>query len=177
MRLTHAVLVFGMMVGCGGGEGIGQSKQATTPWGVSFTILGRGTYDAFNVHRHDPGFDVKLKSKQPLDVVSQTVTFEPGGFSGWHTHLGPVYISVIEGAVRSFDGSLPGCPYDDLSAGQGVVEAHESSFRHMVKNYGTVEAKLLVTYLIPVGTMPRIDTPDPNNPDCPNRDFIPPPGP
>ncbi len=117
---------------------------------------------------------MKLKSKQPIDVVSQTVTFQPGGFSGWHTHGGPVFITVTEGAVRSFDGSVEGCPHDDLSAGHGIVEAHESSFRHMVKNYGTVEAKLLVTYLIPVGDMPRIDTPDPNNPDCPNGDFIPP---
>jgi len=162
-----AVLVFGMMGG--------QTAQATPPWGVSFTILGRGTYDAFTVHRQDPGFDVELRSEQPADVVSQTVTFEPGGFSGWHTHGGPVFISVIEGEVRSFDGSLERCPYGDLSAGQGLVEAHDSSFRHMVKNYGTVQAQLLVTYLIPVGDMPRIDTPDPKNPDCPNEDFIPPP--
>ncbi len=41
MRLAHSVLVFGMMVGCTGGEGIGQLTQATMPWGVSFTILGR----------------------------------------------------------------------------------------------------------------------------------------
>jgi hypothetical protein len=43
---------------------------ASAPVGVTPTLLGRGTYDAFKLRTHpDALVDLKLEAKNPLDVV------------------------------------------------------------------------------------------------------------
>ena len=67
--------------------------KATPPSGISFTKVGRATVPEFNVKRKDKALDwtIRLDADQPIDVATQIVTFQPGGFSGWHTHPGPVF--------------------------------------------------------------------------------------
>jgi quercetin dioxygenase-like cupin family protein len=74
---------------------------ATTGTGTTSTLIGRATFDeAFNIKRVGAdGWDVKVKATPALDIAVQRIVFQPGGQSGWHSHPGPVFISVVEGEM------------------------------------------------------------------------------
>ena len=46
---------------------------------------------------------IKLKTKRPTDVRVQTITFNPGGRTGWHHHPGVVVVTVQSGEVTVVD--------------------------------------------------------------------------
>ena len=158
------------------------TAHATTPSGIAFTPVGRATVPAFDVVRRfrlePPGqFDdpdqkkfwrLELESGQPIDIATQIVTFQPGGFSGWHTHPGPVFVTVRTGTLTVYEGTDPSCTPFVFPAGTGAVEAGTNSHSHMVRNETGSVAEALVTYLVPVGTPQRAlrtDLPNPGN--CP----------
>jgi quercetin dioxygenase-like cupin family protein len=60
-------------------------------------------------HRGRTTWKVKAEAEPALDIATQMITFEPGGQSGWHTHPGPVFISVIEGTMTFYEGDDPDC--------------------------------------------------------------------
>jgi len=157
------------------------------PSGISFTPIGRATVPEFDVrrrfripdedtaarevkHRQKRGqiWKLELEATQPIDVATQVVTFQPGGFSGWHTHPGPVFFTVKTGTLTVYEGDDPSCRPLIFPEGTGAVEAGTSTHIHMVRNETTSIAEALVTYLVPVGTPQarlRTDLPDPGN--CP----------
>ena len=57
--------------------------NATPPSGIAFEAIGRATVPAFDVKRKekDLNWRIDLKTDQPIDVATQVVTFQPGGFS------------------------------------------------------------------------------------------------
>ena len=95
--------------------------MASPAVGVTPTLIGRGTYDPFKV-KSDPGslveFDAKAKS--PIDIVVRTHDYAPGGSTGWHTHPGPVFITVLQGTVTFYEVDDPTCTPTVVSAGQGI---------------------------------------------------------
>ncbi len=82
--------------------------KATPPSGISFSPVGRATVPEFSVKRKDKALDwtVRLDADQPIDVATQIVTFQPGGFSGWHTHPGPVFFTVRTGTLTVYEGNV-----------------------------------------------------------------------
>jgi quercetin dioxygenase-like cupin family protein len=46
---------------------------------------------------------IRFNTKGPTDVGFQTVTFDPGGRTGWHHHPGVVIVTVQSGAVTIVD--------------------------------------------------------------------------
>ena len=82
--------------------------KATPPSGISFSPVGRATVPEFSVKRRDKALDwtVRLDADQPIDVATQIVTFQPGGFSGWHTHPGPVFFTVRTGTLTVYEGNV-----------------------------------------------------------------------
>jgi len=84
--------------------------------------------------------------------VTQLVTFQPGGYSGWHTHPGPVYFTVKTGTLTVYEGDDPTCTAMSFPAGTGAVEAGSSSHLHFVRNETNSVAEAVVTYMVPVGT-------------------------
>ncbi len=144
--------------------------EATPPSGISFTPVGRATLPEFSVKRKDKAIDwrVGLDADQPIDVATQIVTFQPGGFSGWHTHPGPVFFTVRTGTLTVYEGDDPSCTPIIFPAGAGAVEAGTGTHIHMVRNETGTVAEAVVTYLVPVGTPQnqlRTDLPNPGN--CP----------
>ena len=140
--------------------------HATPPSGISFALVGRATVPAFDVKRKDKihDWDIRLDASQPIDVATQVVTFQPGGYSGWHTHPGPVFFTVKTGTLTVYEGDDPTCTPHFFSAGSGAVEAATSSHIHMVKNETNSVAEAVVTYLVPVGADPlRTDLANPGN--------------
>ena len=142
--------------------------KATPPSGISFTKVGRATVPEFNVKRRDKALDwaIRLDTDQPIDVATQIVTFQPGGFSGWHTHPGPVFFTVRTGTLTVYEGDDPTCTPHVFTAGTGAVEAATNNHIHMVRNETGSVAETVVTYMVPVGVNPlRTDLPNPGN--CP----------
>ena len=164
MMLAGAVLVAGLS---------SSVVSATPPSGLSFLPLSRATYAPLAVNfRSDeflsePPFRVKLSSGQEVDIATQIVTFQPGGWSGWHSHAGPVIIAVKTGTLTEYDGNDPSCSPNTLPQGAGKIEVEDPSHVHMVRNETDAIAELVVTYIMPVGvTPPRRDRPNPGH--CPN---------
>ena len=142
--------------------------NATTPSGISFTPFSRATLPAFEAKRKERAMDwrIDLASDQPIDVATQVVTFQPGGFSGSHAHPGPVFFTVRTGTLTVYEGDDPSCSPITFLAGMGAVEAGTSTHSHMVRNETSSVAEAVVTYLVPVGTPQsalRTDLPDPGN--------------
>jgi quercetin dioxygenase-like cupin family protein len=144
------------------------SAEATPPSGLSFTAIGRATVPEFRVKRKDKALDweMELEADQPIDVATQIVTFQPGGYSGWHTHPGPVFFTVRTGTLTVYEGDDPTCTPHVFTAGTGAVEAATRKHIHMVRNETSSVAEAVVTYMVPVGANPlRTDLPDSGN--CP----------
>src|SRR2546422_8815818 len=106
--------------------------EAPPPSGVSFSPVGRATLPEFSVKRKDKAIDwrVTLDADQPIDVATQVVTFQPGGFSGWHTHPGQVFFTVRTGTLTVYEGDDPSCTPLVFPAGTGAVEAGASTHHH-----------------------------------------------
>ena len=150
----------------------GAVVSATPGSGISFVPLARATYEPLDVDfRSDefvdhPQFKVKLKSNYEVDIATQIVTFQPGGYSGWHSHGGPTIIAVKSGTLTEYDGEDPTCSPTTLPQGAGKIEVEDPSHVHMVRNETDAIAELVVTYIMPVGlNPPRVDRPSPGN--CP----------
>jgi quercetin dioxygenase-like cupin family protein len=144
------------------------SAKATPPFNIAFTPVGRATLPSFDVKRKEKvaDFEIRLETPQPIDVATQIVTFQPGGYSGWHTHPGPVLFTVKTGTLTVYEGDDPHCTAMVFPAGTGAVEAGDSHHVHMVRNETDSVAEALVTYLVPVGTPQsqlRSDRPNPGN--------------
>jgi hypothetical protein len=163
-QLVQAVLV-GVTLAATMGGGLG---WATGGSGTSSTLLGRGTFaEAFEVKRRVQGADgrwkVEVAAKPNLDIATQMITFDPGGQSGWHSHPGPVFISVVTGTMTFYESEDPDCLPVVRSAGQGFLDV--GAHAHIARNESDAPAMNLVTYFAPVGAALRIDQPDPGH--CP----------
>jgi Cupin domain len=105
---------------------------------------------------------LKLKTKGPIDVVDQTITIQPGGHTGWHSHPGPVLVVVKSGTFTLYDGDDPTCTPHAFNAGSTFVD-QGGGHVHIGRNEGATPVELSVTYLLPVGAGARIDAPRPGN--------------
>ncbi|MCM2414764.1 MULTISPECIES: cupin domain-containing protein [unclassified Streptomyces] len=132
------VLVIG---GCVAGLGFVPSAAVATPGsGVSGTVVAQGT---------SPG---KLKVKAPkgrTDVTFRTITVEPGGSTGWHTHRGQLIVVVKSGTLTR---TLDDCSVEVTPAGTSFIEPSGTKHRHIGRNLGTEPVVLWVTYLLPQGS-------------------------
>ena len=94
------------------------------------------------------------------EVVTQQATFAPGGYSGWHVHPGYLTGTVVSGQIVRY---ATDCSSQTFSAGQTFYETSAQPFT--VKNPGSVNAVVLVTFVVPGGTPKtglRIEAPQPS---------------
>lgn len=128
--------------------------------GVTPTLIGRGTYEPFKVRTpNDSSIDVDVKAKTPVDIVVRTHDYEPGGSTGWHTHPGPVFITVLEGSVTFYEADDPTCTPNVVYAGEGYVDTGRG---HYGRNETGVPAKDVTVILAPVGQPFRGELPAPS---------------
>ena len=136
---------------------------ATLPSGAAGTTPVRGTIAA-PLKVKVAGL-VELKTKSPIDVADQTITIQPGGHTGWHSHPGPALVVIESGTFRLYDGDDPDCTPQEFTKGEAFVDPGGGHV-HIGRNESGADVKLSVTYLLPVGAGPRIDvTPAPGNCD------------
>jgi quercetin dioxygenase-like cupin family protein len=106
---------------------------------------------------------VELKTKRAMDVADQTITIQPGGHTGWHSHPGPALVVIKSGTFTLYDGDDPACTPQVFTAGQAFVDVGGGHV-HIGRNESDGIVELSVTYLLPVGAGPRTDvTPAPGN--------------
>jgi quercetin dioxygenase-like cupin family protein len=124
------------------------SVGATPGSRVSTTFLARGTSDD----------DVRVRVKGPTEVAFAEITIEPGGFTGWHTHPGPLVVAVESGTLTRY---LADCRTEISTAGDSFVEPAGRRAVHMGVNRGTEPVVLLVSYVVPAGGPLRDEASEP----------------
>jgi hypothetical protein len=126
--------------------------------GVTPTLIGRATYEPFKVET-DSIVNVEVKAKSHLDMVVRTHDYAAGGSTGWHTHPGPVFISVVQGQVTFYEADDPNCTPHVVSAGHGYVDTGRG---HLGRNETGQPAKDVTVILAPVNLPFRGELPAPN---------------
>jgi quercetin dioxygenase-like cupin family protein len=102
---------------------------------------------------------IEFSSRKNARVLVQTVDFDGGGNSGWHTHPGLTVVTVVGGSV--IDHSRCEAPVV-YSANQSFVE--EPNTPGFVENASaTVQAHVVATLIVPDGMAPRTNV---EAPDC-----------
>jgi len=133
----------------------------TTGQGSTPTFIGQATYYHFDtVKRIADDWDVELTAKAGLEVVIRSFAYEPGAFTGWHKHPGPVLIQVVEGTVTFFEADDP-CTPIEVSAGHGYVDVGDG---HIGRNLTGAPARDVTIYFARPGTQVsqlRIDMDEP----------------
>lgn len=133
----------------------GQSGLASSGSGATTTILGhRATLsDSVQVNQDR----IKFQTKDPSDVLVQTITFKPHAYTGWHYHPGLVIVVVESGQVTTHDAN---CQTKVYGPHQTFVESGTEPF--MVSNESdTTDAVVYATLIVPGGNPFRIESSPP----------------
>lgn len=148
------------------------TPQFTRGSGSASTVLGRGTFaERFHVKRKSKAseppkkieWEIDIRAKDATDVAVQSITFQPGGHSGWHGHPGPVFIQVRSGTMTFYESDDPTCTPIRRTAGQGYLDTGDHA--HIARNETNTVAENIVVYFAPQGAALRIDKDAPGN--CP----------
>jgi quercetin dioxygenase-like cupin family protein len=81
------------------------------------------------------------------EIVTQTVKFAPGAYSGWHSHPGFLVSTVLSGQLTRYGTD---CSAQTFGPGQSFYETGSSTF--IVKNETNADAVDTVTFVVPGGT-------------------------
>ncbi len=111
--------------------GIVATARAEPPVGVTPTVIGRATYDAFKLQSDPRVLEFSAEAKRPVDIVVRTHDYAPGSSTGWHSHPGPVFITVLEGQVTFYERDDPTCTPKVVSKGGGYVDTDEDTLGAM----------------------------------------------
>jgi quercetin dioxygenase-like cupin family protein len=141
---------------------------ATPGLGLTPTIVARGTSaEEFSVK--GAPHKAKIRRSRAIiacglgrqcDFVFQTITFQPEGHTGWHSHPGVLFVTVESGAVVRYESN---CERNAYAAGQSFIE-RGAEHVILVRNEGSTPAKVQIAYVVPAGTENaalRIDQPAP----------------
>lgn len=106
---------------------------------------------------------VHVKTKGSVDLVTQELSFAPGGHTGWHSHPGPVLVTVKAGSLRLIYADDTSCQGTVYEAGDSFVDRGDERV-HIARASPFDGMVLWATYFVPgtAGSTPfRIDEPDP----------------
>jgi quercetin dioxygenase-like cupin family protein len=106
-----------------------------------------------------------LKTLDSTDIGADRLTVQAGGYSGWHAHPAPVFVTVTQGSIVWVDGSDPLCTPHSYNAGDSFIE---HAYRvHNVRNASnSATAEFVAVVIKPIGYVGpafRLDRPEPNN--------------
>ena len=140
------------------------TPRHTLSSGAASTLLARSTIaEGFKVKRQTGPWEIDIHAKAPTEVTVASLTLQPGGHMGWHSHPGPGFVQVTSGTVSFYEAGDPSCTPTVVGVGQVWLDRGEAA--HIARNETGAPATFLVTLFTPPGTMARIDEPAPGN--CP----------
>jgi hypothetical protein len=142
--------------------------MATDPVGFTSSTIAKGQFaeiNALNQFRQST-LPHLWRSRQRTRGLSDgyvlSNVWQPGGDTGWHTHLGHTLIIVTAGTVTAYEGNDPNCTPTAYTTGMTFVD-EGGDHVHIIRNEGTLEAQVIAVRLIPAGQPGRMDAPDPGN--------------
>ncbi len=125
-KLAWFVLSAGMMVTA---LFHARPAMATPPNGFTSTTIAKGQFGEINVFnqfvppKNNGNLWLSLqKTKGLSDGYVLNNVWQPGGSTGWHTHLGHTLVIVTAGAVTAYQGDDPTCTGTVYTAGMSFVE-------------------------------------------------------
>lgn len=114
---------------------------------LSAPVQARGTLSADVIVNSKSG--VHIKTKGSADLVTQQIVIGGGGHTGWHSHPGPVLVTVKRGALRLIYADEPTCDGAVYEAGDSFVDRGDEVV-HIARNVSaTDEVELWATYFVP----------------------------
>jgi quercetin dioxygenase-like cupin family protein len=125
----------------------GDARPAPAPAGVHITPLSKGTIGS-SVHAKNAGIEITTKGRKDLLITS--ITVDPGGSFGWHSHPGPVLVAVSKGTLAMYEAHGHGCPRSTVTAGQAFIE--DGGHVHLARNEGSGPVELNAAFLAHTGT-------------------------
>ena len=137
------------------------AAMATSGLFATPTNLSRGTLEAGD--KINMSF-VKLQVRGDTDVFTQKIDIAPGGHTGWHSHPGPVLVTIAAGAMTLYQGDDPTCSPRTIGVGETFIDPGGGNV-HIARNEGTETLTLYATYLLPPSAGARTDVDNPGN--CP----------
>jgi hypothetical protein len=120
-------------------------------FGFTFTNLVEKADLEATVHLNSDR--VKFQTKGPTDVRVQTLTFQPGGRTGWHHHPGFVLVAVRSGEVTVVDAQCNSRVFGpDSPNGAAFTESGDEPME--VRNNGDGAATVYATFVAPHASPP-----------------------
>ena len=153
----------GVFVACAfGGSALrfARATPSSPPGTITPTPLsGPVVLGPIDVKIEDGSYELKLKTKGLSDARVVHFRVAPGGFFGWHTHPGPVFVMVTAGTLTYYDSEDPanGIDYEE---GTGFVDPGGGHV-HDARNEGDIDLEIVAFFLTPKGAPIRIDAPQP----------------
>ena len=141
---------------------------ATPGSGFAPSPIVNGHFGTLNVNTADDKtgkWGLHLKTLDDTDIGADRLTVQASGYSGWHAHPAPVFVTVTQGTIIWYDGSDGLCTPHTYSQGQSFIER---PYRvHNAKNASNSEpAEFIAMTIKPVGFVGpafRLDRAEPNN--------------
>lgn len=106
---------------------------------------------------------VHLKTQGSTDIVTQEIRIGPGGHTGWHSHPGPVLVTVKEGSLQLIYADDTACQGTSYVQGDSFVDRGDETV-HIARASPFTGVVLWATYFVPgtpVTAPFRIDAADP----------------
>jgi quercetin dioxygenase-like cupin family protein len=91
---------------------------------------------------------------KPGSMIVDSITVNPGGSFGWHTHGSPVAVVITSGTLTVYDNTVANCAPTHVSKGQSFFEP--ANHLHMARNETAKPVTLYAIYLgVPKGAAPN----------------------
>jgi quercetin dioxygenase-like cupin family protein len=132
--------------------------NATEPAGIESNVMlaqGRTLRSLKEYIKVGNEWTVSLEDKGQSEFYFQDLVIRPGGRTGWHSHPGLLLITLKEGSIDFYNKD---CEKQTFTAGQSFTEGADP---HNAVNSGSVNARLLVAYIVKSGEPRRIENPLP----------------
>ena len=148
-RLTSLITVVAAIAAFGVAATVVLAGNTThaQPSGVHITPLSQGTIGA-RVHAERAG--IEIRTRGPRELLVTSITVDPGGSFGWHTHPGPVLVAVSKGTLAVYEAHGSQCPRTTVTAGQAFIEGGDDV--HLARNEGSDPVELNAVFLARTGT-------------------------
>ena len=160
-KMKVKLMFAGVPVGCAFGLIASRFASATPSSGLptfsSSFIAGPVVLDAMDIKSETSPYDLKLKTKGLSQARVGVIRIQPGGFSGWHSHPGPVFAIVTQGTLTVYEAG--DTQPQVFPAGTGFVE--EPGRVSTVTNEGTTDVEIYAFFLTPFGAPPTTSEPEP----------------
>ncbi len=125
---------------------------------INTEVLDRGKValpPVVGQEQEDNEWSAKLITSGPSNFIVLDGSYFPGGHTGWHSHPGILLITVTEGSIEWYNSN---CEKTVYNVGDSLTENTEV---HYFRNVGSVNARVMATFVIAKGQPRRIDQPAP----------------